>query len=77
MEETMDKNLEEKKKQAYRAGAAIMILLIAFTIGEYWIGSVANTWWAVLLGIAVIKAFFVIRDYMHIGRLFAAEEEVH
>jgi len=25
--------------------------------------------------ISVIKAFFVVRDYMHIGRLFTSEEE--
>jgi hypothetical protein len=67
---------EEKKKQAYRYGAVVMILLVTFTIGEYFIGVVAPLWLAPLLMIAIFKAFFVIRDYMHIGELFSPEEEV-
>jgi hypothetical protein len=69
--------MEEKKKDAYRVGVVVLILLAVLTIGEYAIGSVAYLWWAPLLGIAVLKAFFVIRDYMHIGRLFAGDEEGH
>ncbi len=68
---------EEKKKQAYRNGLVVLILLVTFTVGEFFIGAVASYWWAVLLGIALLKAFFIARDYMHIGRLFASEEEVH
>jgi hypothetical protein len=68
---------EEKKKQAYRNGLVVLILLVTFTVGEFFIGAVASYWWAVLLGIALLKAFFIVRDYMHIGRLFASEEEVH
>jgi hypothetical protein len=67
---------EEKKQQAYRIGLVIMILLITFTIGEFFIGVVAPLWWAPLLGIGIFKAYFIVRDYMHIGRVFAAEEEV-
>ena len=47
--------------------------LAALTLGEFWIGSIASAWWAPLLGIAIIKAFFVIRDYMHLPRLFSGE----
>ena len=72
-----DEKLEEKKKNAYGAGLVILVLLAVFTIGEYWIGSVASEWWWALIGIAVLKAFLVIRDYMHVGRLFASDEEVH
>lgn len=68
---------EAKMKEAYRAGLAIFVLLAVFTIGEYWIGAVASAWWFVLIGIAILKAFLVIRDYMHVGRLFASDEEVH
>ena len=68
---------EEKKKAAYRIGVVVLIILIVSTIGEYFIGSVASLWWAPLLGISLLKAFFIIRDYMHIGRLFAADEEAH
>jgi hypothetical protein len=69
--------MEEKKKQAYSMGLTVLLLLAVLTIGEYFVGLVAYSWAAVLLGIAALKAFFVIRDYMHIGRLFAGEEETH
>ena len=69
-------DMEEKKKKAYRVGVTVMILLAVLTIGEYFIGSIAIGWWAPLIVIAMIKAFFVIRDYMHISRLFNSEDEV-
>jgi len=75
MEQKTDANLDTKKKEAYQVGIAVFILLIAFTIGEYWIGSIAVTWGWALLIISVIKAFFIIRDYMHLPRLFAGDEE--
>ena len=67
---------EEKKKHAYRIGTTVLILLVFLTIGEYIIGSVVVGWAAVLICIALIKAFFIIRDYMHINRLFSPPEEV-
>jgi hypothetical protein len=67
--------LEEKKKLAYRIGDTVLILLVSLTIGEYFIGKYAPYWWAPLLAIALLKAFFVVRDFMHIGRVFAGEEE--
>lgn len=69
-----EKALEEKKLEAFRVGAGVLILLAVMTIGEFWIGAVASAWWAPLLSIAVLKAFFVMRDYMHVSRLFAPEE---
>ena len=69
--------MEEKKKQAYRVGAIVFMLLVIMMIGEYFIGSIAPVWWAPLLGVAILKAFFILRDYMHIGRVFAADEESH
>jgi len=68
--------LEEKKKQAFRIGMTVLILLMFLTIGEFLIGSFVVGWSGVLIAIAVIKTFFVVRDYMHIGRLFSAEEEI-
>ena len=67
-------DIEEKKVNAYKKGLAIFALLAALTIGEYFIGAVAYSWWAPLLAIAVLKAFLIVRDYMHLGRLFAGEE---
>lgn len=74
MEEQNDSKMEEKKKEAFRVGLGVLILLVVFTLGEYWIGSVASVWWAPLLLIAALKAFLVVRDYMHLPRLFAGEE---
>jgi len=75
MEQKIDTAMDTKKKEAYQVGIAVFILLIAFTIGEYWIGSIAVAWGWALLIISVIKAFFIIRDYMHLPRLFAGDEE--
>jgi len=77
MEETMDSNMEEKKRDAFRVGFGVLLLLAVFTIGEYWVGAVASSWWAPLLFIAILKAFLVVRDYMHLPRLFAGGEEAH
>ena len=66
---------ETKKKDAFNKGLAIFILLAFLTAGEYMIGSIAPLWWTPLIGIAILKAFFVVRDFMHIGRVFAGEEE--
>ncbi len=75
MEPKTEANLVAKKKEAWQAGISVFILLLALTIGEYFIGSIAVTWGLLLLSIALIKAFFVVRDYMHLGRLFSGEEE--
>jgi hypothetical protein len=72
-----EKMMEEKKQEAFRIGVSVIILLAALTIGEFWLGAVAAYWWAPILGVALLKAFFVVRDYMHVGRLFAADEEGH
>ena len=66
--------MDDKTKFEYNKGLTILLLLAIFTIGEYFIGSIASVWWAPLLAIAALKAFFIMRDYMHIGRVFAKEE---
>ena len=75
MEQQTGINLDLKKREALQIGVAIFILLIALTIGEYWIGSIAVTWGWILLIISLIKAFFIVRDYMHLPRLFKGSEE--
>ena len=75
MEVKQDPKMDEKKNELYRKGIAIIILLFFLTLAEYWIGVVAYAWGAVILAISLLKAFFVVRDYMHIGRLFASDEE--
>ena len=66
--------MDEKQKLAYSKGFTILTLLAVLTLGEFFIGSIASVWWAPLLGIAMLKAFLIMRDYMHIGRVFAVEE---
>lgn len=66
-----------QKKQAYRVGVGVLIILASLTIGEYFLGSIAPVWAAPLWLIALIKAFFIVRDYMHLPRLFAEGEETH
>ena len=67
--------LNAKKKAAYGTGIVVFILLIALTIGEYFVGSIAIGWSWPLWLIALIKAAFILRDYMHINRLFTWNEE--
>jgi hypothetical protein len=71
--------MEEKKKLALRNGTAIIVLLLFLTLSEFFIGAYVKIWWGavILLGIGLLKAWFVVRDYMHVGRLFAREEESH
>jgi hypothetical protein len=64
-------------RELYRVGVSVIIVLAFLTIGEYLIGSTAASWYMPLLAIALIKAFLVVRDYMHLPRLFAPEEETH
>ncbi|GEM_PF-1442427 len=78
MEAKADDKLVIQKKEAFGRGVSVIILLLALTLGEFWIGSVASAWnvvGTILIAIAVIKTFLVVRDYMHIGRLFSDGEE--
>jgi hypothetical protein len=71
----MEEKFLEKKRNEYRIGLGVLILLAVMTIGEYGLGSIAVGWWAPLIVIASFKAFFIVRDYMHISRLFEEEKE--
>ena len=68
-------NTEEKKNEKLSYGLSIFILLAALTIGEFSIASVGRSLGVVLMLVALLKASLVIRDYMHIGRLFSTEED--
>ena len=73
----IDIELEESKKKALSIGLVVLMMLGVLTVGEFMIGSVASTWFAPILLVALIKAFFIIRDYMHLSRVFEGDEEVH
>ncbi|MBN1665556.1 MAG: cytochrome C oxidase subunit IV family protein [Anaerolineales bacterium] len=63
------------KKEAYQKGIYILLMLAVLTIGEFWLAYIGAPWWSVLILIAAFKAFLVVRDYMHIGRIFESEEQ--
>ncbi len=69
--------IEDGRKQALYTGRWIFLMLIVLTLGEYMIGVIAPPWGAILIVVAAFKAFWVIKDYMHIGRLFGNDEESH
>ena len=71
----MENKIDEKKAAAYRVGLAVLILLMVLTIGEFFLGKIAVGWTWPLWGIAIIKAFFIVRDYMHLPRLFDEGQE--
>lgn len=68
----MDK---KKKKAAYERGIILLVWLAVLSIAELWFALMELPWWSILVVIALIKAGLVVRDYMHIGRLFYGEEE--
>lgn len=67
--------MDDKKKQAMKFGLYVFIILAVLTVGEYWIAISGMSWWAILYGIAILKAWFVVTHYMHLPRLFSEEEE--
>ncbi len=68
---------EEKRAEAYRVGTLVLVILAVLTAGEFAFSIIAVTWWQPLVIIAIIKAAYVIRDYMHLSRVFAPDEEEH
>jgi len=67
---------ENGRNERYQIGLYIMMILAVLTVGEFMIGIVGAPWWAVFILISLLKAWFVIMNYMHLPRLFA-EEETH
>ncbi len=65
---------EGRKSTRYKAGITVLAILAVFTAIEFTVSQLGN-WIAVLLVIGLLKAFLVVRDYMHIGKLFSGEEE--
>lgn len=52
----------------------VFMILTVFTVAEFFASQLGN-WALVLIAIALLKAFLVLRDYMHIGKVFYGEEE--
>ena len=72
-------NVEEQNNGDYKEqkniGIAVFLLLVALTIGEFFIGSIAVDWNWPLWSIAIFKAALIIYYFMHVTRLFGSSEE--
>jgi hypothetical protein len=70
---------EEQNNGGYKEdkniGVAVFILLVALTIGEFFIGSIAVDWNWPLWSIAIFKAALIIYYFMHVTRVFGKSEE--
>lgn len=66
--------LEQHKSEKYKAGIMVFVILAVFTVAEFFTSQLGN-WVLVLIVIALLKAGLVMRDYMHIGKVFYGEEE--
>jgi hypothetical protein len=63
------------RSDAYRIGVLVLVILGVLTLGEFAFSAIAVSWWQPLVLIAIIKAAYVIRDYMHVSRVLSPEEE--
>ncbi len=66
---------KDSRRAELSKGVWILLMLGVLTFGEYLVGVIAPPWGSLLLGVAAFKAFFVITDFMHVGRLFKSGEE--
>lgn len=62
-------------KEQRNIGLAVILLLVALTIGEFFIGSIAVGWSWPLWGIAILKAALIIYYFMHVTRVFGMSKE--
>lgn len=65
----------ESRRAALNRGVWVALMLGILTFGEFLVGVIAPPWGMLLMVVAAFKAFFVITEYMHIGRLFSSDEE--
>lgn len=70
-------NQDDGLKEAMWAGMWILIMLAVLTAGEFLVAVIAPPWGNLLLVVAVWKSYYVVKSYMHIGRLFGGDEEAH
>ena len=69
-----DNLMEEKKRSAYKVGVTVLVILAVLTVIEFTVASFNFNWTWLMFGIALLKAWFVVQNYMHLPRLFKQEE---
>jgi len=60
-----------------RSGMYVFMMLGVLTLGEFLVASIASSWTLFLWIVALWKVFLVVKNYMHVGVLFAPDEEAH
>ena len=69
---------ENTKKPDYGVNQMVMIILAVVTLGEFLLGVIAKSnLSSIFIGMGVVKAWFIVVNYMNIGRLFQDDEESH
>lgn len=66
---------EELRKEALSKGMWIFLMLATLTFGEFLVAVIAPPWTFVLWVVAAWKTFYVVKDYMHVGKLAGGEEQ--
>lgn len=62
-------------KETLRVGVWVIVMLLVLTFGEFFLAIIATGWGNLLIVPALGKAYYVLIEYMHIGRLFDKDEE--
>jgi caa(3)-type oxidase subunit IV len=66
--------VEDKKRAAYRQGILVGLGLAVLTIVEFIISQIPGNLAVFLMLISVIKAAIIVQYFMHVYRLWRAEE---
>lgn len=65
--------MEEKKKAAFRLGWMVLVALAVLTGLEYWVAINWESTLVTLFVIALIKAWAIIKYFMHVATLWSEE----
>lgn len=71
----LEKQNNGRYKEEWNIGFAVFVLLIALTIGEFFIGSIAIDWSWPLWGISILKAAMIVYYFMHVTKVFGGSKE--
>jgi cytochrome c oxidase subunit 4 len=67
--------VDDKKTAAYRQGVMVFVGLAVLTIAEFFVSAATDGSAVLLLIIALVKAGIIVNFFMHIYRLWRAEED--
>jgi cytochrome c oxidase subunit IV len=66
--------MKERKAAAYRQGIYVFVALALLTALEYWVSQAVGGRPTPLILIALVKAGLIVQYFMHIYRLWRAED---